>query len=75
MPQLPIVSLGDTAAVVLPPEVLESIGLRVGDLVDVALGDRQLILRPAGDAARRQQIETITQEVFERRRDAYHRLA
>ena len=47
MPQLPIVPLGDSAAVVLPASVLESVGLRIGDVVDVTVGDRQLILQPA----------------------------
>ena len=75
MPQLTIVPHGDSAAVVLPAAVLESIGLRIGDVMEVTLGDRQLILRPVEDAARRQLIAEITQEVFERRRDAYQQLA
>jgi antitoxin component of MazEF toxin-antitoxin module len=75
MPQLTIVSHGDSAAVVLPPSLLESIGLRVGDVLEATLADRQLILRPVEDAARRQQLQAITRDVFERRRDAYQRLA
>ena len=75
MPQLTIVPHGDSAAVILPASVLESVGLRVGDVVDVTLGDRQLILRSAEDASRREVLEKITREVFERRKDAYQRLA
>jgi len=75
MPQLTIVPHGDSAAVVLPAGVLEAVGLHVGDVVDVTLGDRQLILRVAEDAARRGLFEEVTREVFERRRDAYQRLA
>lgn len=75
MSQVPIVSLGDSAAVVLPPDVLKSIGLQVGDVVELAVADRQLILRPVPDPARRELFESITREVFERRRDAYQRLA
>jgi antitoxin component of MazEF toxin-antitoxin module len=75
MLQLPIVSHGDSAAIVLPADVLASLGLHVGDVVDVALGERELILRPGADAARRQLVEAITEEVLERRRDAYRRLA
>ena len=75
MPQLTIVSHGDSAAVVLPASVLESIGLRIGDVLEATLGDRQLILRPVEDAARRQLLQEITQDVFERRREAYQRLA
>ena len=75
MPQLSIVSYGNSAAVVLPTAMLESIGLRIGDVVDVTFGDQQLILRPDQDVARRQRLERIIQEVFDRRRDAYQRLA
>ncbi len=75
MPQLTIVPHGDSAAVILPAVLLESVGLRIGDVVDVTVGDRQLILRSAEDASRRELLETITHEVLERRRDAYERLA
>jgi antitoxin component of MazEF toxin-antitoxin module len=66
---------GDAAAVILPAALLESVGLRLGDAVDVTVGDRQLILRPVEDAARRRLVEGLTREVLERRRDAYQRLA
>jgi antitoxin component of MazEF toxin-antitoxin module len=75
MPQLTIVSHGDSAAVLLPAEVLKSAGLHVGDIVEVISEDRQLVLRAAEDPARRELLEEITREVFERRRDAYQRLA
>jgi antitoxin component of MazEF toxin-antitoxin module len=75
MAQLSIVSFGESAGIVIPPEMLESAGLRVGDVVDVTLSDRKLILRPSQDVARRQQLEAIIQDVFERRQDAYQRLA
>lgn len=75
MPQLPIVAFEGSAAVVLPAPILELMGLRIGDVVDATLGDRQLILQPVEDAGRRKQMEAIIKEVFEHRQDAYHRLA
>ena len=75
MPQLTIVPHGDSGAVVLSAALLESIGLRIGDVVDVTLSDRQLIFRPVDDAARRRLMEEITSDVLEQRRDAYRRLA
>lgn len=75
MTQLSIVPHGAAAAVVIPPDILEAAGLRIGDTVDVTLRDRQLILRPSEDASRRQRIEEITDEVLEHRREAYRRLA
>lgn len=75
MPQLSIVSHGDEAAFVLSKSVLESIGLHIGDTVDVTLADRQLILRPLDDAERRQLMAALTKDVLDRRSDAYQRLA
>jgi hypothetical protein len=48
---------------------------RVGDVVDVTVEDRQLILRSAEDASRRELLEKIGREVFAQREDAYQRLA
>jgi antitoxin component of MazEF toxin-antitoxin module len=75
MPQLTIVSHGDSAALILSAAVLESAGLHVGDVVDVTLGDRQLILRTTDDGARRDLIGQITRDVLDERQDAYRRLA
>jgi antitoxin component of MazEF toxin-antitoxin module len=75
MPQITIVPHGDSAAVVLSNEVLEAVGLRIGDVLEATVTQRQLILRPVEDAGRRQKVEEITREVLDRRRDAYQRLA
>jgi antitoxin component of MazEF toxin-antitoxin module len=75
MPQLTIVPHGDSAAVVLPTSVLESIGVQIGDVLEATLEDRQLIVRPVEDAARRQLLQEITRDVLEERREAYQRLA
>ena len=75
MPQLTVVSHGDAAAVVLSKTVLESVGLQIGDTLDLTVGDGQLILRPANDAERRRLMADLTEEVLKRRSDAYQRLA
>jgi len=75
MPQLTIVPHGDSAAVVLSKEVLEAIGMRIGDVLEATLSERQLILRRVEDAVRHKVVEEITRDVLERRRDAYQRLA
>jgi len=75
MPQFTLVSQGDSTVVMIPNALLESIGLRVGDVIDVTVEDRQLILRSADDTLRREVFETIAQDVFKRRNDAYQRLA
>lgn len=74
MPQVPIVSVGESAAVVLPAAVLEALGLRVGDVVEATVNEGQLILRPTEDAERRRKFEEIMEALFEQRNDAYRRL-
>jgi len=75
MPQLTIVPHGEAAALILPPAVLESAGFHVGDTIDVTLGDGQLILRSADEACWRQRLKEVTDDVLDKRRDAYERLA
>ena len=75
MSQMKIVSHGDGAAVVIPTAVLESIGLHIGDAVDVSVGERQLVLQSIEEAARRRLVAELTREVLDRRSDAYQRLA
>jgi antitoxin component of MazEF toxin-antitoxin module len=75
MSDMPLVSVVESEGVVVPMDVLEAIGLRVGDRVNVSLGHRELILRPAAPTDSKRDIEEITRDVFERRKDAYERLA
>lgn len=72
---LTIIPYGDAAAVVLPPAMLASAGLRIGDVLEVTFQDHELTLRASEDAARKQLVEQLTQDLIERRRDAYQRLA
>jgi len=64
----------DSAAILLPQEVLDAMGVLEGDEVDVSISDRTLIMRPL-DAKRARTIEDATNAVFERRSDAYKKLA
>ncbi len=75
MAQLKIVPHGDAAAVVLPDTLLKSLGLRIGDTVDVNTKDQQVILRAADDTSRREAFERISEEILTQRQDAYRRLA
>jgi antitoxin component of MazEF toxin-antitoxin module len=65
----------DSAAILLPQEVLDEMGVHEGDEVDVSVSDRTLIMRPLADAERPGKIEEATKAVFERRRAAYKKLA
>ncbi len=64
----------DSAAILLPQEVLDEMGVRKGDEVDVSVSDHTLIMRPL-NAERARKIEDATKAVFELRGAAYKKLA
>lgn len=66
---------GDSATVFLPQEILDEMGVTVGDEVDVSVVDRTLIVRPLDEAERARRMNAATAEVLERRRSAYEELA
>ena len=70
-----ITAVGESAALLLPKDVLDKLGIAIGDEVELSLIDRTLILQPLDEADRAQKLETVTKTVFERRQSAYTRLA
>lgn len=70
-----IIASGEEAALLLPPETLDKMGLSIGDEVDLSVEDGALVVRPLNESTRAQRIEEVTGEVFERRQNAYRRLA
>lgn len=64
----------DSAAILLPREAPEEMGVSEGDEVDVAVSDRTLTMRPL-NAERARKIEDATKAVFERRAGACEKLA
>ncbi len=74
MSQKRIAEAEDSSTIVLPKEVLEMMGVEVGDEIDVSVIDRTLIVRPLDEVARSQKMDAITKAVFERRKSAYEEL-
>src|SRR5712691_7896052 len=70
-----ITAVGETAALLLPKDVLDKLGIAIGDEVELSLIDRTLMLHPLDEAARGQQLAAITITVFARRQHAYTKLA
>ncbi len=70
-----ITAVGESAALLLPKEVLDKLGIAIGDEVELSLIDRTLMLQPLDEADRAQQLATLTKTVFARRQHAYTRLA
>lgn len=70
-----IIASGEEAALLLSQETLNQMGVSIGDDVDMSIQDGALIVRPLNEATRAQKIEEVTSDVFERRKNAYQRLA
>ncbi|HEX8492879.1 MAG TPA: hypothetical protein VF658_08570 [Pyrinomonadaceae bacterium] len=70
-----ITAVGHSATLELPQELLEELGVVVGDEVDLSVVNRTLILRPLDEAERARTIEAATKATFERRHSAYEELA
>jgi antitoxin component of MazEF toxin-antitoxin module len=70
-----ITAVGESAALLLPQEVLDKLGITIGDEVELSLIDRTLMLQPLDEASRAQQLAAITKSVFARRQRAYTELA
>ena len=70
-----ITAVGESAALLLPKDVLDKLGIAIGDEVELSLIDRTLILQPLDEADRGQKLGAVTKTVFERRQSAYTRLA
>jgi antitoxin component of MazEF toxin-antitoxin module len=70
-----ITLIGQSAAVFLPQEILEQMGVSIGDEVDLAVIDHTLILRSLSEVEREQKLEAVKKDIVERRRNAYERLA
>jgi antitoxin component of MazEF toxin-antitoxin module len=70
-----IIAVDESAALILPKDVLDKLGIAVGDEVELSLIDRTLIVQPLAEADRAQKLEEVIKTVFERRQSAYARLA
>jgi antitoxin component of MazEF toxin-antitoxin module len=70
-----ITAVGETAALLLPKDVLDKLGIAIGEEVELSLIDRTLMLQPLDEAVRGQQLAAITKTVFARRQNAYTQLA
>lgn len=70
-----ITSIDGSAALLIPEDALKSIGVQIGDEVDITVVGSKLILQSLNEAEREEKIRAITDRVFKRRQSAYRRLA
>jgi bifunctional DNA-binding transcriptional regulator/antitoxin component of YhaV-PrlF toxin-antitoxin module len=70
-----IITFDDSAGFLLTPEILRRIGINAGDKFELTIINRTLILRSLDEAERARKIAAATQDIFDRRREAYQILA
>ncbi len=70
-----IEKIGDSAALLLTDEMLDSLGIDFGDEVEVTVADGRLVVQSLTESEPRHGIEKATENVFRRRESAYRRLA
>ena len=70
-----VTTVGDSAAILLPHEILESLGLKIGDEIDWSVANQELRLRSRERAERAKRIDAATDEVFAEYGDVLRQLA
>lgn len=76
MTQTRITTIDGSAAVLISPEIMEQMGVQIGDEVDVVVADSTLVVRRVDEETKPERtLEEIIDGIFERRADAYRRLA
>jgi antitoxin component of MazEF toxin-antitoxin module len=70
-----VFTLGEPAELIISQEILRQIGVGAGDKIEITISDRALVVRPLEAAERSRKIAAATRDIFDRRRDAYLKLA
>jgi antitoxin component of MazEF toxin-antitoxin module len=65
----------DSPALLLSPEMMEKLGISVGDTLEIAVENRTLIVRPLDEVERQIRMDEAMLKLMERRQDVYERLA
>lgn len=65
----------NSSTLLLPKELLDEMGVVVGDEVDVSIVDGTAVLMRLDELGRAQKLRTATKSVIERREQAYEELA
>lgn len=70
-----VITLGDPAEVLLSQEILKLIGVNAGDKIEITVSNRAVVVRPLEEAERARKIAAARRDIFDRRREAYLKLA
>jgi putative addiction module antidote len=70
-----ITQLGNSAAIVLPKDILALMNLGIGDEVEISLIDKTLTVKALSEKERQEKVKKAADKVFERRKSMLEFLA
>jgi antitoxin component of MazEF toxin-antitoxin module len=70
-----ITTVSNSAAIILSQDLLELLGLEIGQEVELSIMGRTLVVRSVQEAGRAEMVRRTADQVFERRRGLLIRLA
>ena len=75
MPGQKVIVVDNLPALLLPSELLEKLGVSIGDVLDLTVEGRTLIIRPTHETERRAKMDAAMKDLMIRRRVVYECLA
>ena len=70
-----ITQLGNSAAIVLPKDILAMMNLGIGDEVEIKMVEKTLVVKPLSENARQELFETALRQVMTERKSMLETLA
>ncbi len=70
-----ITTLGNSAAIVLPKDILKLLHLKAGDEIEMKVEDNSIILRPLGESIKEQAVSAAIDITFRKRANLLKNLA
>jgi len=70
-----VMTLEDSAGLLITMELLEQIGVSAGDKVEIKITDRALTVRHFAEAEQEKVMDEVMESLMERRQKLYERLA
>ena len=70
-----ITQLGNSAAIVIPKDILALMNLGIGDEVEIKMVEKTLVVKPLSENARQELFETALRQVMTERKSMLETLA
>ncbi len=70
-----ITQLGNSAAIVLPKDILAMMNIGIGDEVELSMNEKSLVIKPISEKARQELFQSSLKQVMVERKELLERLA